>query len=137
MKKPTVTRTTAWKGINPLGNGNPGCCREPPVPEWCWLWTFTWFCSAGKARQRLFLSAGEQQSRFFLSPPLPSKSRRKQVMLGKERCHPEGHFPQTVRQPLAGLASKPRLHSRPDGPAGDGAGLWGMGDGRCGYGTCE
>lgn len=32
MKKPTVTRTTAWKGINPLGNGDPGCCREPPVP---------------------------------------------------------------------------------------------------------
>lgn len=61
--------------------------------------------------------------------PTPLESRRKQVMLGKERCHPEGHFPQTVRQPLAGLASKPRFHRRPDGPTGDGAGLRDMGDG--------
>lgn len=61
--------------------------------------------------------------------PTPLESRRKQVMLGKERCHPVGRFPQTVRQPLARLASKPCFHRRPDGPTGDGAWLRDMGHG--------
>lgn len=42
----------------------------------------------------------------FLSPRLPSKVAENGSCKEREKCHPTGHRPQTVRQPLLGLGPK-------------------------------
>lgn len=57
----------------------------------------------------IFVRRRTAKQLLFLSPCPPLQSHRKQLVLGKERCHPTGHRPQTVRQPLRRLKSKSRL----------------------------